>query len=214
MIEKPILFKPALVREILAGKKTQTRRVVKQYIGVNVKSLYHNDNGNWYNNDGPGFRANIKCPYERDTLLWVRETWGTYNNAEYFSYRADYPANATGYNMDGHECDFPKWRPSIHMPKEAARLFLRVTDVRIERLQDISEEDAKAEGVTPALWYQPFGTKSEDDQHYIGDIVHQHINYRTGFAGLWDSLCGKKEYCWESNPWVWVISFERTEVGQ
>lgn len=113
---KPILFNTEMVRAILEDRKTVTRRIVKP-----------------------------PALYSIDDILYVRETWGDYSECTpggvgYYLYRADYPDGAKHYDFDGYKCDLPRWRPSVHMPKEAARLFLRVTDVRVERLQDIDED--------------------------------------------------------------------------
>ena len=144
-------------------------------------------------------------------ILYVRETWGNYSfddpesNAAYFMYRADFPDDAKGYWYEPeqiHFCGFPRWRPSIHMPKEAARIFLRVTNVRVERLQAITADECPMEGVWPL---------------YAGPIGEREAYYKGAFARLWDSTIKPTDlpaYGWEANPWVWVIRFERCEKPQ
>ena len=130
--------------------------------------------------------------YNPGDILWVRETW-THDNYEGFvDYRADF-SDEEVKTLD------VKWRPSIFMPREAARIFLRVTNVRVERLQEIATDDAKAEGVLqPGVI--PSNTLIRNTE---GSIP------RTNFKILWDSLNASRGFSWEQNPWVWVISFER-----
>lgn len=122
----------------------------------------------------------------------MRETWGT----------GGYFPSPCAYKADGKEYPGEKWRPSIYMPRKAARLFLRVTNVRVERLQDITEEDARGEGVKDPYEYQH--PDYYDQPHLRGLEINQ-----SAFAGLWDSINAKRGFCWEVNPWVWVIEFER-----
>ena len=188
---KPILFSTEQVQAILEGRKTMTRRVIK-----NIPEGIHS-NGMFL--DGA---TEIKCPYQPGDILWVRETW--YYEEHMHELTAGDPDLPSGrykhrYIYKASDPDYPVdvgvgdkgWRPSIFMPKEAARIFLEVTNVRVERLQEITEEDARAEGVFPA------------EAH-----PHQH---RDAFADLWDSINLKRGFGWETNPWVWVISFMRTE---
>ena len=131
----------------------------------------------------------MKPPYHPGDILWVRETWAK-SMAGTFMYRADDKAIMV-----------ERWHPSIHMPREAARIFLRVTDVRPERLNDITDVQAKAEGVSMPLPAQ----KDPEYAEYIG-------GYWGAFADLWDSTIKPKDiptYGWAANPWVWVIEFER-----
>jgi hypothetical protein len=131
--------------------------------------------------------------YVADDILWVRETWQKTIDPDtddtLFVYKAD---NDDYVDLDGEPTKV-KWKPSIHMPREAARICLEVKSVRVERLQDISEEDAKAEGVQP---------EEELKTSYCSP-------HREAFHRLWDSLNAKRGYGWDSNPWVWVIGFER-----
>ncbi len=158
MKEKPIIFSTEMVRAILEGRKTQTRRVVKPQPpeGETVHVAYSETWG-------------VKCPYGKPgDQLWVRETWnGTKNTG--FYYRAD-PGTCAG-----------KWKPSIHMPRHASRMYLGIINVRIEPLQYITVREAKAEGVEN-LWE---------------------------FVKLWDTINAKRGYPWIMNPWVWVVEFRR-----
>lgn len=179
---RPILFNGEMVRAILEGRKKVTRRVIK---GAD-ESMYAGMCGL-----GPGlFDRNtglrVKEPYYRlGDILYVRETWNG-DWCDHYIYRADGgSAKTAGYSQE------PKWKPSIHMPKEAARIWLKVTDVRAERLQDIGIEGCEKEGV----WC---GNN--------GDIF--------AFMKLWDSTIKKPDidcYGWNANPWVWVIGFGRCE---
>lgn len=194
---KPILFNTEMVRAILEGRKTVTRRVVKP-------RYKDRDAGFWvqkkvttgeitgieiYDEEECGTERYVKPPYQAGDILYVRETWREYNGKYY--YRADECPDYDNYKTN------PKWKPSIHMPKEAARIFLRVADVRVERLQDITPKQAGNEGVS---W------ETDNSGQFR----------RWQFHKLWDSTINKKdldEYGWNANPWVWVIEFERFEKG-
>lgn len=205
---KPILFSTPMVKAILEGRKSQTRRVVKpQPEGLPMycyAGSHKADIGKWHHGD-----KRYTPPYHGDDLLYVRETWADLRGMGFgndprtdkpwnFAYKADIKP---GSESDRARIDFGvKWRPSIHMPKEAARLFLVVKDVRVERLQDISEEDALAEGCDQPDW--PRFVKIHGERKDL-------FNAKEAFEYLWDSINGKK-YLWASNPWVWVVSFERT----
>lgn len=199
MKERSILFSAPMVRAIFEGRKTQTRRIVKPQPA-----------GAWA---APGKTA---CPYgATGDRLWVRETWGldAYTGDMQFSikYRAGGDSYVTERNgsdewvpiyqryMDGCGLDdkWDRWRPSIHMPRWASRITLEVTGVRVERLQDISEADAIAEGV-----------EHDGDcwKSYI-DGVGPFTTARISFKSLWDSI-NKDRAPWESNPWVWVVEFK------
>lgn len=196
--ERPILFSGAMVRAILGGLKTQTRRVFKFKETNQVPS--HPDKLDFTN------YSPIHCPYGKPgDRLWVRETWNHYDlwtpGPEGYGkavYRAtDEPGKEVG------------WRPSIFMPRWASRINLEITNVRVERLNDISAEDVVAEGVdlhpdniTRDL--EPYFPEPTDD--LIDDAWTAY--YRTGFAELWDKINGKKQP-WSSNPWVWVVEFKK-----
>lgn len=201
---KPILFNTDMVRAILEDRKTTTRRAIKPQpdkehkhkFGFCVDSDRKNIGKFGFGTGEEG--GNIfyaKPPCRIGDVLYVRETWAQPAKHTYW-----YKADNKHQNM--------LWRTSIHMPKEAARIFLEVTDVRVERLQDITEAQAIQEG-TP---YEMCGgwkpTYSDPDS---GGPEPDFIN---GFARLWDSTIQKSQldqYGWEANPWVWVIEFKRTE---
>ena len=193
---KPILFNTQMVRAILKSQKTQTRRIIKP----------QPSNPRWNNigwlgwDDGHGCR--MKPPCEKGDILWVREAWCDPNLENPFAplaYKADFPMH---WDADQTEHGEPvtisaeemKWRPSIHMPKEAARIFLRIKDVRIELLQAMDEEAAIAEGFADS----PAGAGSP----------------LMRFVELWDKTIKRgdlREFGYHANPWVWVIEFERCE---
>lgn len=171
---KPILFNSDMVRAILDGRKSVTRRVVKPQ--PNMFSL----------------RDGIKPPYRPDDILYVRETWAKIDG--------DYVFKADDESPEGWH--LTAWHPSIHMPREAARIFLRVTDVRVERLKEIDDEEAKAEG---SNW--------RNGKH-VGFEEKMRRSAVDRFAEIWDSTIKPADrglYGWLANPWVWVIAFERCE---
>lgn len=193
MAMKPILFNTKMVRAILAGMKTQTRRLVK---GMPLYEPYFTvDEGIAFACDGDGewHPAECFCPIQPGDVLWVRETWngiklGTRGKEETtYWYRADEDEN----NLNPDD----RWHPSIHMPRKAARIFLRVKDVRMERLQQIDADGLRAEGLTSAAVH-------------VGDME---IGLKE-WEILWNSTIKPADlphYGWDSNPWVWVIEFER-----
>lgn len=191
---KPIIFSAPMVKAILDGRKTQTRRVIK----------VDDDPENWkISIEGTSIVRtepyDVKLPrYAAGDILWVRETWLKADDGYY--YKADIKVPSESENL--RKAYGYKWRPSIFMPREAARIFLRVTNVRVERVQEITENDAKNEGVKDPYDYQE---PSYYDQPHVRGME---IN-KSAFAGLWDSLNAKRGYGWETNPWVWVIEFER-----
>lgn len=210
MNEKPILFNSEMVNAILSGRKTQTRRIIKlplidKNIGCELagNELAGEVNAGDY----------INCPLGKPgDQLWVRETFGKYRAAPSgFVYRAD------GELPCG---DPERWTPSIHMPRWASRINLLITGVRVERLQDISEQDAMAEGITAKEVI--IETRYEGGGHveitaerffFVGGDDEGYESAGEAFAELWDSIYGKKEgENWQANPWVWVIEFERMEA--
>ena len=198
-MEKPILFNTEMVKAILAGRKTQTRRIVKNQL-LSEEQLK-------------------KCgkPCYPGDILYVRETWkqattGTAGPGliDQYLYKADEPQDTEGMMVEG------RWHPSIHMPKEAARIWLKVMNVRCERLQDISFADIQAEGMDMDEWYE-----YDEWQHSVGDGMGDEVPvifenpYHFFGSRVWDSTMGSLEkyekYGWDANPWVWVIEFEKME---
>ena len=173
--ERPILFSGAMVRAILEGRKTQTRRMVK------LPSSFKPDPAH-RGQDGPAILATVPWYAQPGDRLWVRETYAKARGG--FIYRAD----------GTHTLARP-WTPAIHMPRRACRIVLEVTGVRVERLQDISEDDARAEGCEA-----------------IGSGGYGPITFVNGYRALWDSLNAARGSGWAANPWVWVIEFKRVDT--
>ena len=213
-MEKPILFSTEMVQAILAGRKTMTRRIIKpqptMYDFENHKALAFKEPFT-----KPGYIAigvdrvkecpsYLRCPYGQiGDVLWVRETWaqldmdyraveGKLNGEEFRGCPIAYKAN-----NDAPE-HFGCWRPSIFMPRTAARLFLKVKDIRVERLQDITNKEAIKEGIDKGKSF--YGRNISPDDYPI-----------TQFQNLWDGINSKRGYGWDINPWVWVVEFERVE---
>ena len=199
-VYKPILFSTAMVQAILAGQKTMTRRICKPLtLNYPVRAYPNETPEQWL------ARWNHKPPYKPGDILWVRETWCTHEDmADVFENQLRpgyyYKANEIGKEWV-NDREIVKWRPSIFMPREAARIFLRVTDVRVERLQDITPKDAWDEGCRIGNSF-PWEEHIPELQQQCKDIL---------FIPLWDNLNAKRGYGWDTNPWVWVISFERCE---
>lgn len=211
---KPILFNTDMVRAILDGRKTVTRRVVKFKPGQNPQ---------WtgYIPDGPVLYGsnNIpasKSPYHPGDILYVRETWNKVKLASESDWHYEYRVSCENpaYFSNGFMAE---WRPSIHMPKDAARLFLRVTDVRAERLQAITIEDIQKEGlmrenVRSSGCTCAWATEGCMDELCNNREAYEWLCWATPFQRLWDSTikpADRDQYGWSVNPWVWVISFER-----
>ncbi|EMA8637575.1 hypothetical protein ACP5YT_002423 [Cronobacter malonaticus] len=215
MTERPIIFNAEMVRAILDGRKTQTRRIIQsparnmQATGKKVidyrepgdkwYSEYvfsmRNQSGTWCDYTKEQFLA--KCPFGAvGDRMWVRETWAEAGAGapDLKLYRANYPDHVPSYYENVPPIEEIRWTPSIHMPRWASRITLEITGVRVERLRDLSEEDARAEGITPPAGGVLPGWK-----------------YRINFRDLWMSIFGADN--WEANPWVWVVEFKRVEGG-
>lgn len=215
----PILFNGEMVRAILDGRKTCTRRVVKpQWNGCDNCMCIHDEflydsksNVVYCARCGESLKPVRKPPYQPGDILYVRETYVAWDLVSldgsgitfHYCYRATDPnGNRAPTSPEHDEFEKRPWIPSIHMRKEAARIWLRVTDVRLERLQDITAEQVVKEGTT-GLTMDLIQTSDELKRHY--DIP---------FAVLWDSTIKKADrnlYGFTANPWVWVIEFERCE---
>ena len=214
--EKPILFSTEMVRAILDGRKTMTRRVVKPQI-VDRFILDSNGKllGSYIEGEGDGYPTVDDSPYQVGDILWVRETFAIGKIA----YKEEPDGTAVPYisQCEGDSDFIPKeyalreeigiddvvWKPSIHMPRAAARIFLRVTNVRVERLQEITPEDIVAEGL-PSFIIPP------GHEHYNNVCGENWLGF-DWYRKLWDSLNAKRGYGWNTNPWVWVYEFERLE---
>lgn len=215
---KPILFSTDMVRAILEGRKTVTRRVIKpqpksrlSYVCMGYKhgswsypgadAVKYWDDESFRLPDGLTDEDKNRYwtpPCHADDILYVRETWC--RDAARYLYKADYKEGEKFY-CEGKEVRL-KWHPSIHMPQEAARLFLRVTGVRVERLQDIDVAGCRAEGI-----WDDYNAGSWEHHEALATMAYPKL-----FSELWDSTTKPKDrelYGWAANPWVWVIEFER-----
>lgn len=196
MKERGMIFNGEMVRAILDGRKTQTRRIMKNQPAGDfpqTPALIRNVVGagfQWYGHYGESGIFN--CPFGAvGDRIWVRETWAEAGASapDLKLYRANYPEHVPTHYENVPPADEIRWTPSIHMPRWASRLTLEITCVRVERLRDLSEDDAKSEGITP-----PSGG------------VLPGWEYRINFRDLWMSIYGADN--WEANPWVWVIEFK------
>lgn len=215
MADKPILFSGPMVRALLDGRKTQTRRVLPQahpkfpdldHLSLDVLC---DPQEVWFW-DGKHDRvgASFRLPIGPGDRLWVREAWAGLDACKHGDpgsaavvaggfYRADHP--------DGLPNDVARWRPSIHMPRKASRLTLTVTEVRVQRLRDIDRDDAVAEGIQRMKsgrgFYDPTASRGAVQMgHWFTDPV-------IAFSALWDSLNEARGYGWEANPWVVAYTF-------
>ncbi|MGN9648178.1 hypothetical protein [Klebsiella michiganensis] len=237
MKERGMIFNGEMVRAILDGRKTQTRRIMAPQPADDI------ERGIFPNPEAIGWKSSLRhkhgsttahfCPYGKPgDRIWVRETWGVVSHEldedgriqpwtpdrpataihempfgnGYYSGHAIYAADGdfTWGDDDGYEDGRSCWKPSIHMPKAASRILLEITDVRVERLNAISEEDARAEGIIDGGCLncgepEPCGCANPDP------------DATDAFAYLWQSIYGQEN--WNANPWVWVIEFKRVEGG-
>lgn len=205
MSDKPIIFSAPMVNAILDKRKTQTRRVIKpQPKGWAPEIFVDGVTWGWCINGDMDYSERIRCPYQVGMKLWVRETW-LENAFGRYLYKADW---ARGGPEEGFEHSGWGWKSPMFMPRKASRITLEVTGVRAERVQDITEEDAKAEGVGTAVRAQLHGMSDMDAMPLDG--IGLKASYRNTFATLWDSINGEK-YPWASNVWVWAITFRRID---
>ncbi len=227
MKERSILFNSDMVRAILDGRKTQTRRVIKDvpsWVTSFGKSFFTplSPSGPWLQVSGRGNHPEygpaesfFRFPYGKlGTRLWVRETF----NPNWYGkviYKADFPY---GFIKDGQN---PSWKPSIHMFRKASRITLEITGIRIERLKDITEEDAIAEGAPRIPEHEPPIHGRFRCGHFdleSGEVLNppayraefgEFDPHRFMFCRLWDSINEKRGFGWNTNPWCWVIEFKR-----
>ncbi|MDR6350870.1 hypothetical protein [Pantoea sp. SORGH_AS_0659] len=222
MRERGIIFNAEMVRAVLEGRKTQTRRIMKVQPESNqlgllriTASTNRSDTGkyHWAESNATGNHVRSKlfaCPFGAvGDRLWVREAFRVHSRPTDVATLVYKSSEKQSWTHQTHrvpieKCNKPavvdKWTPSIHMPRWASRITLEITGVRVERLWDITEDDAKAEGCTfEALRFQP-GTREVEEMGHTA--VYQ-------FGGLWQSIYGEES--WQANPWVWVIEFKRVE---
>lgn len=220
MKERPILFSGPMVRALLNGSKTQTRRVVKPQPPNHMGTVRGLGNRDWQfvqdSHTLADSASTWRCPYgQPGDRLWVREAFAdlrgtgiehrpTLSSAiQRYAFAAD--TKAGSYGDDARKQYGIRWKPSIHMPRAASRITLEITSVRVERLQDISEADAIAEGCAKNhnnyYWGGP---------HKAGGLK-QMATARQAYQDLWESINGPGS--WEANPWVWVVGFKRVEGG-
>ncbi len=221
MIERGMIFNGEMVRAILDGRKTQTRRPIKWKQTRFTEIGEREDGSKWPWSEDAEHACDFwhPCPFGAvGDRIWVRETWGVVSHAfsddglmidwvpdrpataihempfgnGYYSGYAIYAADGdfTWGDDDGYEDGRSCWKPSIHMPRAASRILLEITNVRVERLRSMSQDDARAEGVIAASGPMEAGL---------------------AFRELWDSIYGEES--WKANPWVWVIEFKRVEGG-
>lgn len=202
--ERPIIFDAESIKRIVDWRKKQTRRVIASPRHMRHETLHdamtyaaRDGVGDWVFSDFamslefvlkayPGGNG-IRCPYGYPgDRLWVREVWTQFMDG--MAYRAD----TTPFSEEQRKAYGVRWRSPIHMPRTASRLLLEITDIRVERLQSISDADAKAEGVK---------LFERTTTHYAG-------MWRDAFAERWDAINAKRGYTWKMNPWVWVIEFK------
>ncbi len=224
--ERPIIFNTEMVRAILDNSKTQTRRVIKPQPHIihaqdGTTYLQIHNRGVWFNND-----PNKVSKYQIGDLLYVRETWAIYDlfmKPETFVYQDDEVWLFTGkankkmkkhiiYRASVKYPDKLGWRSPYHMFKEFARIWLKVTNVRVERVQDISPKGGIAEGASYYSSHMNEWATLEKVREFDKKAIAYQQPYLVGwFALLWDSINEKKGFGWDTNPWVWVIEFERIE---
>lgn len=233
MCERGIIFNAEMVRAVLEGRKTQTRRAIKHqpFIDGDFWKMDHAGWGRGLQLAPHGAKAELylanHCPFGAiGDRLWVRETWmpdaprdGTWGDVEFYGCKGlplsmipkrfrkpehcIHRATWDGSEMVG-------WTSSIHMPRWASRITLEITGVRVERLQDISESDAVAEGIEP-LPLEPDMPQFYHEYFPIGikNGLRCNMSAASSFSGLWEAIYGKES--WQANPWVWVIEFKRVE---
>ncbi|MHC7034821.1 hypothetical protein ACYAWO_21020 [Klebsiella pneumoniae] len=224
MKERGMIFNGEMVRAILDGRKTQTRRIMKpqpepcphggHWWPSNVfKTMLHVEEEMQNGKGGWGGLVGDACPFgDVGDRIWVRETFCPVDDTQYggekwVDYRATPKFEAShpaGWDSAHNDAEALKWRPSIHMPRWASRILLEITDVRVERLNAISEEDARAEGIIDG------GCLNCGEPEPCG-CANPEPDATDAFAYLWQSIYGQES--WNANPWVWVIEFKRVEGG-
>lgn len=221
MKERGMIFNAEMVRAILDGRKTQTRRIMKvqpenSELGLSriIDSSVAKEVGMyfWSQTDACGVKRRSKpfpCPFGAvGERIWVRETWAEAGASapDLKLYRANYPEHVPSHYENVPPVDEIRWTPSIHMPRWASRITLEITGVRVERLQNISDEDVDAEGFAgdypTSIFPNLFPGESSD---------WSHLSMQDCYGVLWKSIYGEES--WQANSWVWVITFQRVEGG-
>ncbi|UBN55273.1 hypothetical protein [Pantoea agglomerans] len=226
MTERGMIFNAEMVRAVLDGRKTQTRRALKLFQNavsftpewdIDCQEIFVAMGKKDHTEMNPVLGA-IRCPFGAvGDRLWVRETWQAihdsldeFGNVDERTWIPSIPKSSDSYWHAVYAEEFGvsnrvdrgfPWRPAIHMPRWASRITLEITGVRVERLNDISENDARAEGVQPlrgGYW-----------RHYQPEWTQHQLSARGSFATLWKSIYGEES--WQASPWVWVIEFKRVE---
>ena len=235
MKERPILFNTEMVKAVLAGNKTQTRRVIKNACDI-ITDWDKNDPsyGPFYEDEfGDSHESIERCPYGKiGDQLWVREAWracmvnglhhpGKFMTIQFKSgfgvldYRTDWEKHysdlmeKTIWDDSGMNA-FGKWKPSIFLPRKHSRIQLEITNIQVQRIQDISETDALAEGITEV------SNKSSVESLIYGHTLYKNYSRpkssfnqaKASFKSLWDSINKKRGFGWDENPWVWVVEFK------
>jgi hypothetical protein len=227
MKERPILFNGEMIRALLDGRKTETRRIIKpQPTGAShwwqSFALVADRDVGFYPDNYEAEPARLSCPLGvTGDLLWVRETFvlentddvpdgvphkiepGEWGTEVYPHYRATEPEpHIVPPGLEDPYDDRTRWTPSIFMPRWASRIMLEITSVRVERLQEIDQAGARAEGTEPVMCdtggFEPWGAPCPDEP-----------NWAYGFRQSWDALYAKRGLGWDENPWIWAIAFQR-----
>ena len=195
MSEKAILFSGPMVRTILEGRKTQTRRVAK----LNYAGRVQLGGKQWHVEDP---NAILACPYgQLGDRLWVRETFRDCDDGDLY-FRADFADGSDPVNADLYEGKW-RWKPAIFMPRKLSRITLEITDVRVQRLQDISIQDLQAEGMN--------ARPRRKAEHLFSAAKRMQDSMEADYRLLWESINGFES--WDANPWVWAITFKRVDGG-
>ena len=211
--ERPILYTGEMVRAVIANQKTKTRRVMKPQPPAPGAQWSESDKG--FRLDGSRLLLLRACPYGvPGDRLWVRETWQALDIGDYTPTKR--PTSEVRYKATDKLADSDKdvrgypWRPSIFMPHWASRITLELTSVRVERVQDISEEDAIAEGVGSGFQCNGGWPDYQHIRNGVCDLTQD--TAKMSYASLWDSINGKRPGCeWADNPWVWVLAFRMVQ---
>lgn len=210
MKESPIPFKGDMVRAVLSGQKTQTRRPMKP-IPVypdafdGLRREIHDGQVHFWASGAELPAHKFRCPYgQPDDRLWVKETHARHPQFAEVAYRADGEEFEDADGFTWH----PKWTPSIFMPRALCRIILEITDIRVERVQDITNDEAIAEG---AYEVRKVGDDIAHATWTMDGLDWRYDTPREAFAATWDSLYAARSLGWDVNPWVWVVTFKRAE---